>query len=581
MPFLEIKGLTYTYPGESRPALVDVDLTADRGSLVAIVGPNASGKSTLAKTIKGLVPHDGGEINLDGRPVRGGSPDRRVGFLLPNPENQLVTSIVEEDVAFGLETLGTAPAEIRSVVDRTLETLGIAHLRRSMPHRLSGGEQQMIALAGALAPDPDILILDEPTTYLDPRGRRLVLGALAEVVQRGKTVLLITHDMEEAAQADRVALIRDGRIECVSKPSEFFKDRKMLDSASLRQPFSVRLSHMLEAEGMDPLVNSLRLDVLISGLIEMVGQPGVISMPADRLEENKGGSGAPAALEFDDVGFQYTGGTPQGGNVLDGLDLRIPKGCFSILCGANGAGKSTLLQLTNGLLEPNRGRVLVNGRTMNEIRSSNGGVPSQVALLFQNPERQVFSDTVYDDIAFGPRNLGKTDKEVHRLVTEAVGWVGLPDEVLQRSPFRLSGGQLRRTAVAGVIAMASDVLVLDEPTDGLDPAGAEEFMARVGDYISRTGSTVLMATHRVPEMISGVHFLAGLEKGHLTGSGAPSEILFSQDSPLDREFLPSHIRLQLALLRNGIGIESPSLDPAEAAAAVVDAVKRARKQGGE
>lgn len=573
MPFLEIKGLTYTYPGETRPALNGVALDADRGSLVAIVGPNASGKSTLARAVKGLIAPQMGEIVLDGVPVRGGSPDRRVGFLLSNPENQLITSIVEEDVAFGMETLGAAPSAIRDAVDRTLETLGIAHLRRAMPHRLSGGEQQMVALAGALAPDPDILVLDEPTTYLDPHGRRSVLEALDDIVRRGKTVLFITHDMEEASRADRIALLQNGRVERVSGPREFFEDEAVLHSARLRQPFPWRLSGLLKAAGIDIRDASSHVDVLIPELLELVGEKAVSSIRRDAsVAEVRELDGNPMALQFQGVGFRYGVGGTGDGNVLDGLNLEVPRESLSVLCGANGAGKSTLLQISNGLLEPSSGRVLINGKTIAETGSLAGGIPSRVALLFQNPERQVFADTVYDDIAFGPRNLGRTEGEVRDLVAEAVMWVGLSDDILTRSPFHLSGGQLRRTAVAGIIAMASDILVLDEPTDGLDPAGAEEFMTRVDEYISRTGSTVLLATHRVPEQMAGVDLLAALEHGRVTGCGTPREVLFSPDHPLSKEFFPSHIRVQLELLERGFDIGDPSVNADEAARSIVRAL---------
>lgn len=440
----------------------------------------------------------------------------------------------------------------------------------------------MVALAGALAPDPDILILDEPTAYLDPYGRRSVLDALNEVVRRGKAVLLITHDMEEAALADRVALIHNGRIERVSRPLRFFTDRTGLEAVRLRQPFSARLWNTLTEEGisiMDPLLD---LDALVPMLVQHAGNVHRRRATGGSSECDHGGPAVfPSAMEFQDIGFRYGTGGEADGDVLDGFDLNIPKTSFSVLVGANGAGKSTLLQMSNGLLEPDRGRILINGLTMDETRRLPGGVPSRVALLFQNPERQVFSDTVYDDIAFGPRNLGRTEAEVRTSVEQALTWVGLAAETLQRSPFHLSGGQLRRVAVAGVLAMGSDVLVLDEPTDGLDPAGVDEFMSRVGEYITRTGSTVLLATHRVPEQMEGVDLLATLGEGRIRGCGAPSRVLFSPDPSLALDFYPSHVRVQVELLRCGIDIGEPSLDPGEAARIVAQTLRKGTGRGEE
>ncbi|TNF46906.1 ATP-binding cassette domain-containing protein [bacterium] len=574
MSFLSIKGLNYTYPGEDKPALASVDLEVKEGELLALVGPNAAGKSTIARAIKGLLVPDSGKILIGSRSVSSQIPDQRVGFLQSNPENQLVTSIVEEDIAFGLETLGMDPAAIKSGVDRTLSRLDLERFRRAMPHRLSCGEQQMVALAGALAPDPEILVLDEPTAYLDPMGRAAVMKALKSLSDMGRTIILITHDMEEASHADRVALVNEGIVEDVSPPALFFRDSSILQTGRLKQPFAVRLADALEDRGVDLPSCSPRLDLFLSTLKGMAAnlppeRGGVKHQTPDPVSEN-----VPMALTFRDVVYRYTSGMGENTDILKGINLDVPEGRMSLLCGANGAGKSTLLQMSNGLLSPDSGEVLLNGMRLNALDKQPGGIPAHVALLFQNPERQIFSETVFDDVAFGPRNLGVDEGRVSRSVLEAIQWVGLDTDVLSRSPFKLSGGQMRRVAVAGVIAMDPKVLILDEPTDGLDPYGADEFMSRAQQYIEKTGATILMATHRVPESITDRCRLAVLSSGSICANGEPLDVLLAPDQPLSMDFMPPHIWAQIRLMKDGLAHQPVSLDPDRAVEFIVGSVTR-------
>jgi len=572
LSFLSIKGLEYTYPGEDKPALAGVDLEVEKGEIFALVGPNAAGKSTLARAIKGLLEPVSGEVVIGGRSVSGQIPDQRVGFLQSNPENQLVTSIVEEDVAFGLETLGMDPADIKSGVDRTLAQLDLERFRRAMPHRLSCGEQQMVALAGALAPNPEVLVLDEPTAYLDPMGRAAVMKALKSLSDQGRTIILITHEMEEASHADRVALINEGTVEVASPPVQFFRDRSILKAGRLKQPFAVRLAQALEERGINLPSCSARLDLFISTVTSLAANlpPGKSKNEcesSDPVSEN----GA-LALAFRDVIYRYTSGIREGTDILKGINLEVTEGRMTLLCGANGAGKSTLLQMSNGLLLPDSGEVLLNGMRLDALGKKPGGIPAHVAILFQNPERQIFSETVFDDVAFGPRNLGVDENRVKKSVQEAIQWVGLDADVLSRSPFKLSGGQMRRVAVAGVIAMNPKVLVLDEPTDGLDPYGADEFMSRAQQYIEETGATILMATHRVPDSITDQCRLAVLSSGSICANGEPLDVLLAPDEPLPMDFMPPHIWAQIKLLKEGLALQPVSLDPDRAVKSIVDTV---------
>jgi len=553
MSLLKITGLTYKYPQGDILALRDLDLEVKEGELLALVGPNASGKSTLALAIKGILKPESGSLILDGETICTDGPDQRVSLLFSNPENQLVTSIVEEDVAFTLESAGMDPGEINLRVNQIFSTLAIEHLRLRSPDMLSGGEQQMVALAGALISDPRLLILDEPTAYLDPIGREKVMKALKSEVGRGRTVILITHDMEEALASDRVAVMIGGMVTAVEKPSMIFKDGRLLEQARLKKPFVFRLESILENMGLDDEGVGYDEGKFVGLLKDAV----TFSSPGKHENATRGvpyGSKVPEKLlDYNNIFFSYTRSRSDRTGILDDLTLDVPGGRTTVVCGANGAGKSTLMQMSNGLLLPDSGQVLFRREPLTALKRKRGGIPAHISLLFQKPERQLFSETVFDDIAFGPRNLGLTVNEVQSSVDEAVTWVGINPELLLRSPFTLSGGQMRRVAIAGVLAMKPQVLVMDEPTDGLDPVGSEIFWSQLRTYVDNTGAGVLLATHRVPENITASERLAVLVNGCIAQCDYLSDIIDGR-SALKQEFLPAHLRLLSEMKMNNISV---------------------------
>jgi energy-coupling factor transport system ATP-binding protein len=559
MAFLEIRDLTYTYPNSGVRAVDGLNLDADRGEVIAVIGPNAAGKSTFAFLLKRLLIPDSGKVTINGSEQVSAGPDPGIGILFSNPENQLVTSIVEEDVAFGLEVLGEPSHIIEKKVENVLEQLGIAHLRKRMPHLMSGGEQQMAALAGLLVLDPDILVLDEPTTYLDPNARISVLASMRALADQGKIILLITHDMKEAASADRIMLIDHGQIMMEGSPDDFFSHAGIADRYGIFTPFLMSLVLGMRSVGVG---------------VKWPSDPGslardVVSVLNDRRGSRQDGTGhtgivhtGEPALTFDGIRFSYGLESTRGGAVLSGVDFSVGQGTIALICGANGSGKSTLLQMSNGLVTPDDGNVLLGGQQLKDWKKKRGGIPSQVALLFQNPERQVFSATVFDDIAFGPRNMGVSADKIENRVRRAARWVGLADSVMNRPVYTLSGGQMRRVAVAGVLAMESEVLVLDEPTDGLDPGSAREFFASARRYCDETGTTIAMATHAVPEQIACIDHLGHLADGRIQSSGPPSGILTGPERTMPAQFLPDHLILSEELLAMGVVLPDAMLDPA-------------------
>ncbi|MDF1535330.1 MAG: energy-coupling factor transporter ATPase [bacterium] len=563
MSFLEIKNLFYTYPGGIR-AVDGLDLTAEKGEFVAVIGPNAAGKSTLALLVKGILQPDSGSISLGGAMGDPGRVDPRVGLLFSNPENQLVTSIVEEDVAFGLEVAALPPAEIRRKVESVLSELGIEHLRDRMPHKLSGGEQQMTALAGVMVMEPDLLILDEPTAYLDPVARAAVIKAVTSLARRGTAVILITHDIARAAGADRVVVMDGGKVALEGAPGELFAALQRAPGHGIEIPFTIRLASELDRLGIPVPVpaNNSSLSRAVTRAMERTGKqagPDGTGVDPD-IVEDRAAPGGPSVLRMEKVNFSYRI-QDRAASTLHDIEIDVPEGSITLLCGPNGSGKSTLLQLTNGLIHPDGGRVLFRGKELAFLRRSKGGIPMRVALLFQNPERQLFCETVFEDVAFGPRNLGLDPGEVARRVTRALRWVGLGEDLLKRSVHSLSGGQMRRVAIAGVLAMETDLLVLDEPTDGLDPSGVREFFSQARHYCESTGTAILMATHEIPEQVAMVDFLWYLDYGKVLSSGTPLEVLTGPHRTVPEAFLPDHLAVRQELERKNVPFGSDDMSP--------------------
>ena len=576
MSFLEISNLSFTYPGGIQ-AVNGLDLSVEKGESLALIGSNAAGKSTLALLVKGVLTPEAGSIIIDGMAWNAGKVDPRVGLLFSNPENQLVTSIVEEDIAFGLEVEGLASEIIREKVDSVLSALGIEHLRDRMPHRLSGGEQQMTALAGVMVTEPDLLILDEPTAYLDPFARAAVDKVVASLSQKGTTVILITHDLSRAANASRVAIMDEGKICMVGSPAFLFgqhlepEKNLHLHIGSSDVPFvfrlASRLASMSDKAGIavtEP-VNSNNLVNVVSTALTGGGRrsdPSVSNTDTGNEVKSHHFAKEPI-LTMVNVTFSYPGQESGVGTIgtINDVHMKIPEGSVTLLCGPNGSGKSTLLQLINGLIRPDSGKVLFKGEELSTLKRYKGGIAGKVTLLFQNPEKQLFSETVFEDIAFGPRNLGLDPGEVERRVSTSMVWVGLKEELLERPVHSLSGGQMRRVGIAGVLAMEPDLLVLDEPTDGLDPAGVREFFSQARKYCESTGATILMAAHEIPEQVAMVDHLWYMEKGDVVLSGSPDEIMKTADGIVPDTFFPEHLVIRRELERRGVTFLENDLSP--------------------
>lgn len=568
---IDLSDVRFSYDGKA-PALAGVSAHVNAGEFVCILGGNGSGKSTLAKHLNALLLPDQGTVTVDGMSTADAECTylirQTAGMVFQNPDDQLVSTLVEDDVAFGPENLGIQLPELRERVTRALADVGLAGFERKETHALSGGQKQRVAIAGVLAMNPRILILDEASAMLDPRGRAGLMRICRELHERGFTIVMITHFMEEAAQADRVIVLESGKVVCDGSPAHVLLQEDLLRRLNLGVPFATHLSHALRTAGVAvaPAVDddalaaeilSLAKDSLFAGAASAAGQ-GVPANAGDAVDGAQtdgaavdGAAGettddtaadcADAVIRFEDVSFTYDpseakrkrtpaqrqadwGNSPDSIWALSDVSFAVKPGEFLGIAGHTGSGKSTLVQHMNGILKPTHGRVMVRGLDMADKRSE-AELRGTVGVVFQYPEHQLFAETVYKDVAFGPRNLGLSDDEVDECVHRALSRVGLDfDAVSQKSPFELSGGQQRRVAFAGILAMEPSVLVLDEPAAGLDPAGRRSFLQLIARLHKQEGLTVVMVSHNMDDLAAMCDRVLVMNEGCLQSVGAPSQV---------------------------------------------------------
>ena len=570
---IDSTNLGFTYDGQTF-ALRDVNVHVNAGEFVCILGGNGSGKSTFAKHINALLAPDEGSMTVDGSDTC----DQQAlylirstaGMVFQNPDDQLVASLVEDDVAFGPENLGVEPAEIASRVARSLAEVGLMGFEKHETHALSGGQKQRVAIAGVLAMEPKILILDEASSMLDPRGRKGLLRVCRELHEAGLTIVMITHFMEEAAEADRVIVLEEGRVALEGTPDEVLVRTDVLARLNLEVPFACDFSVQLQDSGVD-VVPCVHESALIAQLREAapaafpctegytVAQDAsavcaITPMKLPPLPRTSTAEGTPL-IEFDHVSYTYDaamakrqqkaakrgkastdvqaerakwGNDPDALWAVRDVTFSVMEGEFLGIAGHTGSGKSTLIQHMNALVRPTMGRVLVDGKDISD-KAAATQARSLVGVVFQYPEHQLFAATVFDDVAFGPRNMGLSEEEVVERVKESLAQVGLDyDEVQEKSPFELSGGQQRRVAFAGVLAMRPRVLVLDEPAAGLDPAARRDFLGMISDLHKR-GLTVVMVSHSMDDLARLTDRVLIMKEGEMFCVGTPTEVFIHAD----------------------------------------------------
>lgn len=521
--------------------LKGVDITIKKGEFIALLGRNGSGKTTFSKQLNAILRPSEGTVTVDEMGTRDVEKlyeiRQRVGMVFQNPDNQMVAANVEEEVAFGPENLGMESDIIVARVKQALEQVRMWKRRKTAPNHLSGGQKQRIAIAGILAMHPDYIVLDEPTAMLDPKGRKEVMEALQRLNQEQEmTVILITHDMEEAALASRVILLADGQVRFDGTPEKFFGADVLLAEMGMEAPLSYRVQ-----QAMGSAAN------LQSGAGEKRDKCKIDAL--DIFEKDKD------LLALQHVSYIYSPGTAYEKVALDDVSLSLGKGEIVGLAGHTGSGKSTMIQLLNGLLKPTGGTVTFEGKDIHAKGYSGNYLRSRVGMVFQYPEHQMICDTVWEDVAFGPGKQGLTEEACNARVEEALRFVDLPEKYYQASPLQLSGGQKRRVAIAGVLAMHPEYIILDEPAAGLDAEGKREIFDRIRRMSREQGIGVLLVSHSMEDLAEYADRIIVLDDGKKILDDRPAQVFAKRETLADCGLdVPETVKLADKLRANGYQI---------------------------
>jgi energy-coupling factor transporter ATP-binding protein EcfA2 len=489
---LQVSSLTFRYRDRPEPAIRGIDLTLARGEMLLLSGSSGCGKTTLARCINGLIPRSyrgelQGSIVLNGKdsaPLNLGQISQIVGTVLQDPERQIVASHVMQEAAFGLENLALPRDEVERRVTGTLEYLEIGHLAERETFSLSGGEKQKVALAGALAMKPSILLLDEPLASLDPVSAREALALFRRLADEGISVLIIEHRVESVltVHPDRTVYMEDGRIVYTGC-----------------------------AAGLIDAVDYRRVKLPAADVVRRARADPVPEHPIPAVRE-----AGETLVAFEEVSFAYG----EGPLVLRNVTARIRKGDIIAVLGPNGAGKTTLMKHTIGLLKPTQGRVLVGGEDTRKVTVARAA--HTLGYVFQSPTHMLFAPTVREELAFGPRNIGVPEGEIPSRVGHAVEALNL-EGLEQYPPLALSFGQQKRTSIASVLSMGTRILIMDEPTAGQDYFNYMAFMDSI--LAMPEFETILFITHDLDLAVVYANRVMLIGDEGIAADGPPAEVL--------------------------------------------------------
>jgi energy-coupling factor transport system ATP-binding protein len=516
-PAVVIRALECTYPGTQRPALSAFDLTMPPGAVAVVMGASGAGKSTLARCLTRIVPEFvpaevRGEVLLGGVSIEGkrvGGLAGTIGMVFQDFEAQLFSTDVTQEVIFALEHTGVPPREMRGRMQAALAAVGLAGFEGRDPTTLSGGEKQRLAIAGVLALRPPIVVLDEPTTDLDPEGRHALYEAIAALRAEGLALLVIEHDVDAARDADELILLREGRVVARGRPAAILADVSQCARVGVRPPDVCRVFAALGLPDPPAEVEEAAARMRAAGRVPTA--PATVAESAP--------SGAPL-IETRGLGHRYASG-PQ---ALDDVTLSIRAGEFVAIIGRNGSGKTTLVKHLVGLLAPTTGEVRLDGAAVSGLALED--LAQKVGYVFQDPDHQLFAETVADEVAFGPRSIGLPPLEVEARVAEALSATDLAGR--DADPFLLDKGVRQRLAVAAVLALRPPVLVLDEPMTGLDHPEQLRMLSLLRS-LHAAGRTILIITHTPWVIAEHAERVLLLEHGRLRYDGPPRRF-FADDA---------------------------------------------------
>ncbi len=566
---ISIKNLTFTYGEGKKPALKNINFNVREGEIVLITGPSGAGKTTLIRCINGLIPHFfrgimEGDVIVDGVNTRETTVaylSSKIGTVFQDPSELLISPTVEDEIAFGLENFGYPVDEIERRIEKYIKLARLEKHRNRNPHTLSGGEQQSCVLASVLAVEPNILLLDEPTSNLDPIGSRMFFNLFAQLAkEERKTIVIVEHKLEELLPvADRLVVLYDGEMILNGNPRHLLTDIKKMYKMGLKVPDVTLLFSELREKGLDvkeiPMTVEDAYNILIKILeskkirLAKEGHTNIYEKENRKEAMPIGNRGEKAehkpVIIVRDLWHVYLGGI----EALKGVSLEIYPREFIVILGQNGSGKTTLVKHFNGLLKPTRGEVIVYGMDTKTV--SIAELAKKVGYVFQNPDHQIFSKTVREEIAFGPKNLKLSEEEIDERVAEAARILKI-EEYLDENPFNLSWGLRQRVAIASILSMKPEVLIVDEPTTGQDHKTGREIM-EILCKLNKEGITIIVITHDMKLAAEYAQRAIVMKEGHILLDGNIRDV-FSKIEVLKEAYLmpPQITQLSLKLRKYGV-----------------------------
>lgn len=561
MSLIEVKDLKYRYPGTTQLALDGVSFTVEKGEFIGIAGENGAGKSSLSQALLGLIPQFykgayGGSVTVCGMDARSTPVSelcRHVGLVFQNPFNQLsgAKDTVYDEVGYGLQNLGFPPEEIRTRVESVLRCFGIWEYRDRNPFDLSGGQLQRVAICSVLAMKPDVLILDEPTSQLDPEGSEEVFHTVDELTKMGITIIMIEQKIEKlAGYCDRVLLMHQGHVVDYDTPRKIFSREDLYDlgvnppaytcfaraNALVFEDGTLPVTHAetlerVKASGVDRATLIASLRTMTAGVqMESATPQPVAAQPAragvdaaaaaasasrssDHASEAAGA--ADATFQVKDLRFSYV----KGREVLHGLNLALDHRPTAII-GQNGAGKTTLVRVLKGLLKPDSGEIRYQGENLETKTVAE--LASRVGYVFQNPDDQIFKYKVLEEVMFGPLNIGMSPQEAEASAHEALRMVGL-DEKAGENPYDLELSDRKMVAIASVLAMNTDVIILDEPTIAQSWNGREK-IREIIQAKAAEGKLVIAILHDMDFVANSFARVIAMAHGEILADDTPAEV---------------------------------------------------------
>ena len=533
---ISLERVSFSYEGQPRPAVRDLNFQVGRGEFLGVIGPSGSGKTTLASILSGAIPHHyAGEfcgvarvMGTDSCEVGLTDISRRLGSVLQDIDAQMVASNVEDEMLYGLENFGVPHEVIPSRVSGALRACGVEGLARRERATLSGGQQQRLAIAAILALRPSIMVLDEPTAALDPASSRMVFETLRKLnAEEGITVVIIEQKVALLCEfCQRVAVMDEGRIAFLGSPREVFSHSRELRELGVDSPRVTRISNQLQALGLAGAADiCLSVDEAEELISRIAGGSRVREGGEARPTPGEAclGSGGAPLLLLEDVRFSYPGGE----EVLKGLSLELAPGELLAVVGENGAGKTTATKLMNGILKPSSGTVTIAGLDTRRARTSE--IARRVSTLFQDPDRQICKESVVEEVAFSLRLLGVGETEALSRARDTVEHFGLP---ACAAPFSLGRGQRQIVALASVVVTNPQLLILDEPTSGLDYRECMVVMEAV-EAAREQGCAVVMVCHDMEVVSDFATRMLVVDDGRAVADGLPHE-LFADEALMRR-----------------------------------------------